>query len=84
MYSTCRARLSPHGMFLSVSTHEEAVTSQRPSFTRRRISFSSSGSCSSTMRYTEACDWEKVNAGYSFIRSSMVRNVSRVRETVSS
>ena len=74
---------SVEGMFLSVSTQAVAVTSQRPSRMRSWISFIISGSYSSTMRYTLACDCEKVKCGYSRIRSSMVRNVASAAPTVS-
>ena len=42
-----------------------------------------SGSYSSTILYTEACDCENLNSGYSFIRFSIVRNVDSVAATVS-
>ena len=74
---------SVSGMFLSVSTHALAVTSQRPSRMRAWISAIMSGSYSSTILYTEAWDWEKVNSGYSRIRFSTVRNVDSVTATVS-
>ena len=83
VYWIWRSRDSPVGMFLSVSTQAEAVTSQRPCAILALISSMSSGSYSSTILYTAPWDWEYLNWGYWSMMFRMERKVARVTATVS-
>lgn len=70
-------------MFLSASTQWLAVTSQRPSFTRRLTCSSRSGRYFSMMAYTLAWLWLKMKPGCSSMSRSTVVTESTVTETVS-